>query len=245
LENLKPAFRLMAHDAEVQKINDFCARHHLSCVLSDFKVAKADTGSYSDRGIRIPAGSAAQGKLLAYISKDKLKAELAGRFEEKNNHINLGMLLGYPGCCCEFFDKNFEEESKKRNDYIMPAFRNSKGKSFPFHNNVLARYFDIGLLSHFPCSFSCKASKEIAASNLECLKKHSNDAADNFERILRSAAIYDDGKIFLLLDACISGDGNDKAAFSDVLATDKNDFYRTLMSEKECSLSRNMAFFSQ
>ena len=47
----------------------------------------------------------------------------------KNNHKLLGKVLGYPECCCEFFENHFNE---KNTDLTLSALENSDGIEFPF-----------------------------------------------------------------------------------------------------------------
>ena len=50
---------------------------------------------------------------LTYPNFHKLKelVEKARAYEENDMHLELGMILGYPKCCCEFFKENFNENN--------------------------------------------------------------------------------------------------------------------------------------
>jgi hypothetical protein len=44
---------------------------------------------------------------------------------------------------------------------------------------------DIALLSHFPCSFNCRASVDLANAYLEIIRKYNPHLAETFENELK------------------------------------------------------------
>lgn len=203
LENVKPVSRILIEENEIPKISNFLKEHNLRSALSDFKIADSiDTNrTYSDQGIKIDRNSNIQGKLSMYVSKSQELAEQAKQLEAKNKHTELGILLGYPKCCSEFFENNFQIESKRKNDYTLAALRNSNGFSFPFYTNIAIRHMDLTLLSHFPCSFTCKHSIKIAKNNLKIIEKYSRRYHNLISDMLKGAVIYtEDNGVFLLKD---------------------------------------------
>src|SRR3989344_8780519 len=171
IDDAKPCARIIVSEDELDKVLEFLKNSKINYSVSDFKVIKQNTQSefYSDKSIKIPKDDSSKGYFFVYLSKDKAKAEKAKIAEAKNNHLELGLILGYPKCCCEFFAENFDE---KNTDLTLKSLKNSNGFEFSFYNNIAARHFDVSLLSHFPHSFDCKPSIEIAKKNLEILKKH-------------------------------------------------------------------------
>lgn len=178
--DLKPVVRQGFYENELARVRRFCESNNLHMTLSQYKIVLVDAkdGEYSNKGIKTKIQDERKGMFFAYISKSKEKAELANCYEAKNNHAQLGHLLGYPECCVEFFVKNEPERSKLDNDYILPCVINSKGNVFPFQNNILLRNQDITLLSHFPCSFECKASEELGKKYLNAIRKNKPEAAE-------------------------------------------------------------------
>ena len=223
IEGIKPAARIMVKDDEFDKINDFLKKYKLNIVKSDFKIKKEDNSEYSDKGSKINLNE--KGYYFAYISKSRDKAETAKALEEKNEHINLGLALGYPECCCEFFNKNFETESKNKNDFTLATLDESDGYKFPFYSNITARHFDISLLSHFPCNFNCEESIKIAEKSLDIIKKHSNEWYTIFKGILNSAVLYTDDGVFLLRGFKL--DGN-RLFYSNIMSNMNNELYKKL-----------------
>ena len=228
IEGIKPCTRILVFEDELNRVIDFLNENNLFTDISNFKVLKQNTQSefYSDKSIKISKNDVRKGYFFMYLSKNKEIAEKAKLMEEKNNHLQFGLLLGYPRCCCEFFEKNFND---KNTDLTFKILENSNGFEFPFYTNIAARHFDICLLSHFPHSFDCKLSIEIAKNNLKILKK-SQPMAEIFLKMLMSVVVYtiEEG-IFLLNNYKKI---NDRIIYGDVLATTKSKLYYLLSSNK-------------
>jgi len=230
IEDAKPCARILIFEDELHKVIDFLKDKRINAAISNFKVVKQSTQSefYSDKSIKIPKDSAQKGYFFVYLSKSKETAEKAKLAEESNNHKELGLLLGYPKCCCEFFEKNFNE---KNADLTLKTLENSDGYEFTFYNNIAARHFDVSLLSHFPHSFECKPSIEIAKNNLKIINKYSKQLAVMFSGILQGVVVYtlEEGIFLLRKYEKI----NDEIIHGDVLTTAKSKLYYLLSSNKK------------
>jgi len=168
--NLKPVVRQGFYDNEIGRVKDFCRAHGLAYEIAPYKVILADKHKhYSDKGFKARVDDPRRGMFFIYISKDERKATEARIFEMKDNHKELGLILGYPECCVDFFVENWEERSKKDNNYIFPAVKNTDGYKFPFYTNIIKRNQDITLLNHFPHSFKCEESINMAKERLKML----------------------------------------------------------------------------
>jgi len=179
LNDIKKLVRLDANEVELKIIKEFCDKENLHLQVSDFKVVKImdeGKGNYANIVKKVPLNYPDSGLYHIYISKDKNKSDFLKLLEYKNDDRAIGELLGYPQCCVDFFMDNKDKQQKIQNDYILPALNNSEGFEFPFYVNYAIRYFDITLLSHFPHSFNCKESIEIAKKNLQCIKKYSEES---------------------------------------------------------------------
>ncbi len=185
LEDIKPAVRHGFYSDEVPKIKRFCRDNRLHMVFSSYKVVLADSGAYSNKGIKVDADDPREGMIFAYISKDPEKAKKAKFHEANNNHANLGKALGYPGCCCRFFEKNEPQRSRLDSDYTICTAEKSEGSEFPFYTNIIKRNMDITLLNHFPCSFNCRRSIDLAKKHLDMIKKYSPGLAEYFSQRLK------------------------------------------------------------
>lgn len=229
IEDAKPCARILVFEDDIGKVTDFLNKNELSHSISDFKVMKQNIQSefYSDKSIKISRDSAEKGYMIFYISKNKVTAEKAKIAEAENNHLELGLLLGYPKCCCEFFGKNFNEQNA---DLTLKTLENSDGFEFSFYANVAARHFDVNLLGHFPHSFQCRHSIEIAKKNLRIIQKHYEQLAALFLGILQGVVIYTNNEGIFLLRKYEKI--NNQIIYGDVLATAKSKLYYLLSSNK-------------
>lgn len=235
LEGIKPCSRIMAHEDELGRITDFFNNNRINAAVSDFKVLKQNTQSrfYSDKSVKIPKGDQRKGYFFVYLSKGS--PDRAKEAEAENDHITLGLELGYPKCCCEFFSNNFNE---KNTDLTLAALKNSEGFEFPFYSNIAARHFDINLLSHFPCRFNCEESLNTGKNNLGVIKKHSFELANIFEKTLKNGVLYTKANgIFILKNIQrindVNNGNNIEMIFSDILTTTTNELFQLLQSNKK------------
>lgn len=240
IEGAKPCTRILVFEDELEKVLNFMNENGLNHSVSDFKVLKQSLQSdfYSDTSIKISKNDSRKGHFFVYVSQKKDLAEKAKTAEEKNRHFELGMLLGYPKCCCDFFEKNFNEANT---DLTLMTLKYSHGFEFPFYSNIAARHFDVSLLSHFPHSFECKPSVEIAKNNLKIIEKHSKQLAVMFSGILQGAVVYtlEDG-IFLLRNY---EKNNNEIIYSNVIGTAKSKLYFLLNSNNRLKITDKNNFF--
>ena len=226
LEDVKPTARIMVNEDEKDKVFNFFKEKELNYAISDFKVVKQDKDkAYSDKGVKVPADSDEKGYFFVYVSKDIENAKKAKKAENENNHKGLGILLGYPECCTEFFENNFEEESKKQNDFTLAALKNSNGFEFPYYTNIASRHFDLTLLNHFPCSFNCKHSIELAKKNLEVIRKHDEETVKIIEGMLKGAVLYTSNGVYLLRQPTLE---HNRLFYKGVMGTMNKQLYESL-----------------
>jgi hypothetical protein len=194
IEGTKQVSRILL-DSKQMDFLDTLKDIGLKYELSDFKILKEidSKRNYSDIGLRISKDSTREGLYLLYISREHDLAKKAKALEENNDHYALGALLGYPTCCCNFFERHCSDALKLGNDFTAFTFRESDGFHFPWLNNNCLRGFDISLISHFPCKFDCCKTKEIASRNLEIIKKYDSDLFNYFSRALKSGVLYSMG----------------------------------------------------
>ena len=168
--NNKPVVRQGFYDNELEKVKEFCKKNKLAIEISPYKIVLADKNlKYSNKGIKVKKEDPRKGMYFVYISKDAQKAALAETFEFKNDHRSLGLLLGYPECCVNFFIQNEPKRSQLDNDYVLPALNNSPGLRHVYWTNISKRHVDFTLLSHFPHAFNCEKSIAIAQRNFKLI----------------------------------------------------------------------------
>jgi len=240
IEGLKPCARILAFEDELGKVTDFLNENKIYYAISGFKVLKQTLQSdfYSDKSIKIDKSDSRKGYFFVYLSKEKNFAEKAKLAESKNQHFELGLLLGYPKCCCDFFEKNFD---KSNTDLTLKTLKYSTGIEFPFYMNIAARHFDVSLLSHFPHSFQCEPSIDIAKNNLKIISRHSKQLANMFSGILQSAVAYTANEgIFLLRKYEKS---NDEIIYGDVVSTAKSKLYYLISGNSKIRIVNKNNFF--
>jgi hypothetical protein len=156
LNDAKDVVRQGFYDNELRAVEDFCNKNNISLVKSSFKVI-LDGAKYSNRGLRVPADNK-EGMLFVYMSKDELMAAMAAYYEHKGDDRNLGLILGYPECCVNFFLKCFSENNPD------PVHKPTNP-----YTNLTKRDKDCVILSHFPCSSDCIESIKLAKKYLQVI----------------------------------------------------------------------------
>lgn len=160
LKDAKPVVRQGFYPSELPPVEKFCQENKIYLVKSFFKVLLADETAYSNKGIRVPLRDERRGMYFVYLSKEEQKAWLASYYELIGNDYDLGLLLGYPKCCVEFFCKRFSENNP--NLQLVPTNP---------YTNLTKRERDCVLLSHFPCSSDCQESVELAKKYFFLIKE--------------------------------------------------------------------------
>ncbi len=158
--NLKPVVRQGYYEHELPNIQNYCEKNNLHFVKSNFKVLLTDETQFSNKGLRISENDKRPGMFFTYISKDEQSAWLANYYELMNNHKDLGVTLGYPECCINFFLKNFS-----------PQNPNPQHTPTNPYTNISQRENDAVLISHFPCESNCPISIEQAKKFHQLLMK--------------------------------------------------------------------------
>ncbi|MBI2572859.1 DUF483 domain-containing protein [Candidatus Woesearchaeota archaeon] len=174
LKDVKEVVRHGFYEEQLERVEDFCAAHKLTLVKSTFKVLLADAQAYSNKGVRVPAEDSRDGMYFVYISKDDEKAYLASYYELMNDQKQLGLLLGYPECCVEFFCASFSAKNPNPQHAALNPW-----------TNLSKRSSDCVLLSHFPCSSRCPSSITMARAFHNLIKQEDPVRADEMFTVLQ------------------------------------------------------------
>lgn len=188
IKGAKPLIRLKLNNTQYEDIKIFCRENSLYYQTANYKVLgnnDIEKAGFSNELTHLPFSSDC-GYFLVFISKESLisKNDFSDIDDEK-----LGELLGYPHCCNEFFVRNIQEAKKYNMDYVPLILKNEQMQA-PFYTNNLIRYFGYSLISHFPCSYHCEKSIEIARANLKILEENAPDIAERLKEKLKSFVIY-------------------------------------------------------
>ncbi len=174
LHGAKKVVRQGFYAEELPKVEKFCAENKIVLAKSKFKVLMADEQAYSNKGFRIPETDQRRGMHFLYFSQDEQKAWLASYYELINNDADLGLLLGYPRCCIEFFGKRFTEDTT-----------NLQRRPTNVFTNITQRHRDAVILSHFPCRSDCTESIALARKYLDVLINVDNHRVEELLGMLK------------------------------------------------------------
>ncbi len=190
---VKPVIRQSYDEDQLPGLYSFCEKHALHVVVSKFKVIPLDSEqSFSNKGLRVKKTDIRKGQVFVYISKDELKANRTALWELRGNHYLLGRELGYPRCCCRFFNEHRHVREQLDNDFEEPVVQNSLGETFSAVTNIFHRDKDACLLSHFPCSLSCEESVKIGTEVLQAITEHDFSlAAAVVDRLKGNQVVHD------------------------------------------------------
>jgi len=195
-------------------------------------------------------------RIFYYASRNRALLESARRIEAdlfsgEDDHrsltARLGVLLGYPACCIGFFIKN---NSLRSPSIILNAIKNTSGQARA-ELNILGAADP--LISHMPCSFSCKNSLRYARKLAGIVRRDCRDGAGTYIyfnngcflklRPLRCPAALKKYALDEVSSGSFGGSFNDTAAMRSLLNAFKS--ADTLKMGKEVTLYRSgKAFFS-
>jgi len=195
MDGAKHVIRQGYPKAALPQIQKFCDEQELMIEHSPHKMLVADTDLFSNKGLKVPLSHSETGLHMVYISQTPDAARLANMYEIQGKHRELGILLGYPPCCVDFFAEHQEELSSKDYNFLGLVLYHSKEGDYSFHTNITQREQDLSLLSHFPCNLACKQSHLLAQNHLQVITKHDPKYAKAISDALKGERKID-GKIF-------------------------------------------------
>ncbi len=100
------------------------------------------------------------------------KADLAG------DHKTIGLLLGFPKCCANYFTKAFPIN-------YDPIWLGKEGRITGYPEcNTLLRYFGTRITHHFTCSPTCEATRKIGQNWLKVMQEIDKDSAKKLYDLL-------------------------------------------------------------
>lgn len=97
----------------------------------------------------------------------------------------LGLLLGYPPCCCTFYS---DFEARDDEEAFYGAYRGTDGVVSGF--NLFTGLHTISVLSHAPCSFSCAPSHELTERVLGLFRQASPEGYQAYMALSRRPLLY-------------------------------------------------------
>ena len=150
----------------------------------------------SPRGIfeEISLNDPRLGKIVVALAKTKDKARKGADYYhakmlDSAYNQRFGKLMGYPDCCLKYGDYLCNEEKDPDNfGFKNPAVESLKNSKYiDWRLNV----FTYSLLSHFPCSFTCKESIKYVERFLACMDYINKDKSLFIkDRLTKPASLY-------------------------------------------------------
>jgi len=214
LKGIKPAARIMVGEDRLGAAIHFLQEKNIPFVLSPFKVSvvsdpkKRDWSNLAGRYHHFNAEG--RGGFMVYLASDGVRAQAVLLLEVLKADYELGLVLGYPECCVEFFEANFGKTQDTRGDLVSFSLRNTlQPPPYPFYINNLARYFGAQLIYHFPCRYTCQEAIVLGKQYLDLLQKEMPEWAKNCRKLLMCPVVYTDSQgVFLLEESCSRSDGS-------------------------------------
>lgn len=136
---------------------------------------------------------------LVYFHYDKKKCKAAKLYDDKDDDYKLGLILNYPICCVESYLK--WQTSNEEIDPISTIIDSNQfnGSIYNFEApNPFTRYIGSGLISHFPCSIHCAATKKLSQNSLNILHTNYPIIARRILKLEKSLVIFHKRKGFSL-----------------------------------------------
>jgi hypothetical protein len=198
-------------EAEAVALAAWAVEHGKAALLSPFEYTPAtekNKGGYSNLAMdRRPAqiGSGAWRAVL--IAQDWNHAALACLALLFNWQGYLGQLLGYPGCCVQTFLARWPEARDRYQGDVARALLAEHGMcpwagSFHWGVNVFARYLNFALISHFPCTLDCRATRLLAEEQLAALATFEPEVSQRLQTVLSAPLLFTkDAGVFVFPEA--------------------------------------------
>jgi len=101
-----------------------------------------------------------------------------------SDHITIGLMLGFPKCCAEYFEKTFHKN-------YDPIWIGKEGKINGHPEcNTLLRYFGARIIHHFTCSPTCEATRKIGKIWLKVMKEIDKELTEELYELLAGPIIW-------------------------------------------------------
>lgn len=160
---------------------------------------------------------------IIYISKSKNLLKKAYMSEKSENRRLLGELLGYPSCCVEFFS---EALGNGKFPYPVKTYLKTEGKPSFLANNIFKMESRLGskeleifqkdldfanrihhlfLISHIPCSYTCKKSIKIGREVLRLLEREEPELAKEIVFTLKKPLLFFDDFNWVIFAGKVNG----------------------------------------
>lgn len=221
----KPATRIVAQKTQIPFLQQNFDRLHLSFCLADFGLLLQSTPSgYADNASMISMSQA--NHLILYVAKSPDVVQLCKTYEANQDHVQVGIALGYPHCCSQAFSKWSKKTTNL--DFTLDAIK--QNSNLPWLNNIALRQLDTRLSPHFPCDVHCQESVRVNRAYFQSIANHIPQLAVLMQQRLKSTVLYHKSfGPFILYDAVLK---HHTWTFTNVEGNTSLPLYKKLMETK-------------
>jgi hypothetical protein len=175
LAGIKPACRLSLWVADLPVVTAYLKG--LSCAMAIEQVPVSQS-SYAQTNLERRAELMARPRVRLYLAKSAADARRLANWERENDYRQLGLGLGYPGCCVDAAIKHdnayFDEENQAWRQTNLNSITVSSSSAADFRCNQflvesgLHYTAPVSAIAHYPCRLDCSASVSFADAALQC-----------------------------------------------------------------------------
>jgi len=183
-KSLKPLFvTVTSSKKRFKALKDFCKREGLIFGFKKYNASSDEKwNQFLDRKKHNDNYNIFISKKKELINKAKKMVHRGFTLNEGYNSKEFGLLLGYPSCCVENYDKV----------NILQSLRPYICNKIPFYTNILltGTGSNCRLMSHSLCSFNCKKTIELDKKILNVLKKEIPDYYHFLMKYLKKPLLF-------------------------------------------------------
>lgn len=175
------------------EVCDILKTYNLHFCKSEFGFIES-IGQFNNATERVPIFSEGVTTVYLYIGPNFSQLYKMRQCDAHYSHVELGLMLGYPRCCIDFFCHHKKDALTYFNDDYSPiSAMHTKG----FGNKLLNTFHRVSghsIVSHFPCSFNCLSTLPIASRRVEILHLHDKELLDDTTKLLSQVVNYSSRK---------------------------------------------------
>jgi hypothetical protein len=112
----------------------------------------------------VPLEKEDHGFRVAFTNEDRTARQWKHAWEPRDHHA-IGVLLGFPDCCRDFYARTCGAGQ-------LDTMADMQAGVGPRAANILLRSIGVHLVAHLPCSFNCHATARLGHLFVETAKRH-------------------------------------------------------------------------
>lgn len=137
--------------------------------------------------------------IFGVISKDIESLQKFRNYYKEEDHFNMGLMLGYPECCCRAFSDYVRREivdpiyeiAQSTPSSVQVDRNTIEIQEVPWKIQVHLRYFDLRVIPFLPCSFDCEEAQDKAEDWYRLLKDTNSGVLEILESLMKQPSVWD------------------------------------------------------